>query len=83
MRTTEQKYELDTKISGKSYSEYVASLLEKNERLELDKQNAKISIGLLKSLDSHSAKIIAAYKTELDTAKFEYQKERSSKSKRK
>ncbi len=56
-------YDLDVKISGKDQQEYMADLLEKNERQEIEIERAKIAVAVLKQMNNRS-------RIKLEAAKF-------------
>lgn len=58
-------FELDTPIAGKSTMEYMANLLEQNEKQELDIERGKLSVAVLKQMNNRSRLLI-------DAAQFEY-----------
>ena len=64
MRTTE-RFELNTKISGKTTMNYMADLLKKNEDQELDIERGKLAIGILKQMNNRSRLLLDAQKFEL------------------
>lgn len=54
------KYELDVKVNGVGAMEYMASLIEKNEKEELDVERGRITIGVLKQMNNRSRLLIDA-----------------------
>lgn len=68
MKTLEQQFELDTKISNKNAMTYMADLLKKNERQELEIERGKLAIGILKQMNNRSRTILDAHKYALKKA---------------
>ena len=60
-----ERFELNTKIMGKSAMNYMADLLKKNEKQEIDIERGKISIGILKQMNNRSRLLLDAQKFEL------------------
>ena len=65
MKTTVERFELNTKIMGKSTMNYMADLLKKNENQEIDIERGKLSIGILKQMNNRSRLLLDAQKFEL------------------
>ena len=61
------KFELEQKVSGKNVTAYMAELLEKNEKLEIEIERGKLSVAILKQMNNRSRLL-------LDAAKFELKK---------
>ena len=68
MKTLEQQFELDTKILGKNAMAYMADLLRKNEKQELEIERGKLAIGVLKQMNNRSRTILDAHKYALKKA---------------
>lgn len=64
MSKTNYGYDLDQQIEGKSISQYLADLAEKNEKQEVEIERAKIALGIANALRKHSQACMAA--TSLD-----------------
>lgn len=61
------KFGLEQTVSGKNAMAYMAELLEKNEKLEIEIERGKLSISILKQMNNRSRLL-------LDAAKFELKK---------
>lgn len=61
------RFELEQKVSGKNVTAYMAELLEKNEKLEIEIERGKLSVAILKQMNNRSRLL-------LDAAKFELKK---------
>ena len=61
------KFELEQTISGKNAMAYMAELLEKNEKQEIEIERGKLSVSILKQMNNRSRLL-------LDAAKFELKK---------
>ena len=68
MKTVEQQFELDTKIVGKNAMTYMADLLKKNEKQELEIERGKLAVGILKQMNNRSRTILDAHKYALKKA---------------
>lgn len=66
-------FELETKIQGVSASEYMASLVERNEKQEIEIERGKLSVAVLKQMNNRSRLL-------LDAAKFELKRKESEQS---
>lgn len=71
MEQLKEKFELSRKISGKEPMEYMALLLEKNERQELELERGKLAVGILKQMNNRCRLL-------LDAAKFALKEEKSN-----
>lgn len=65
MKTTAERFELNTKIMGKSTMNYMADLLKKNENQEIEIERGKLSVGILKQMNNRSRLLLDAQKFEL------------------
>jgi len=61
------RFELEQKVSGKNAMAYMAELLEKNEKQEIEIERGKLSVAILKQMNNRSRLL-------LDAAKFELKK---------
>lgn len=62
-----EKFELQTKIQGMDAMTYMAGLLERNEKLEIEIERGKLAVSILKQMNNRSRLL-------LDAAKFEMKK---------
>jgi hypothetical protein len=60
-------YGLEQKIAGKDTMKYMADLLEKNDKQEIEIERAKLDVAILKQINNRSRLL-------LDAAKFELKK---------
>jgi hypothetical protein len=65
MKTTAERFELNTKVMGKSTMNYMADLLKKNENQEIEIERGKLSVGILKQMNNRSRLLLDAQKFEL------------------
>lgn len=68
-----ERFEFNYKVAGKEPMDYMAELLEKNEKQELQIERGKMAVGILKQINNR-------HRLLLDAAKFEL-KELEAKSK--
>ena len=66
-----KNFELETRINGQDISKYMASLIEKNEKNEIDLERGKLSVAVLKQMNNRSRLLLDAAKFELKTKEFE------------
>ena len=59
------RFGLGTKIAGIDQQEYMASLLEKNEKQEIEIERGKLSVSVLKQMNNRSRLLLDAAKFEL------------------
>lgn len=69
MKTTE-RFELNTKVSGKNTMTYMAELLDKNEKQEIEIERGKLAVGILKQMNNRSRLLLDAQKFELKEKEF-------------
>lgn len=62
-----ENFELGQNVSGKNATAYMAELLEKNEKQEIEIERGKLSVAILKQMNNRSRLL-------LDAAKFELKK---------
>lgn len=60
---------LDQKVEGKDMMQFMADLLEKNEKQEIEIERGKLSVSILKQMNNYS-------RLKLDAEKFELKKSR-------
>lgn len=59
------KFELHQKIDGKNAMQFMAELLEKNEKQTIEIERGKLTIGVLKQMNNRSRLMLDASKHEL------------------
>ncbi|UEA63090.1 hypothetical protein LK429_00420 [Hoylesella buccalis] len=62
--------QLDQKVEGKDMMQFMADLLEKNEKQEIEIERGKLSVSILKQMNNYS-------RLKLDAEKFELKKAES------
>ena len=62
---------LNVPVSGKTQEEYMAQLLEANEKQELEIERGKIAVSILKQMNNRSRLLLDAAKFELKSKEFE------------
>jgi hypothetical protein len=60
-----KNFELETKIQGRDAMSYMASLIEKNEKNEIEIERGKLSVAVLKQMNNRSRLLLDAAKYEL------------------
>ena len=68
-------FELNTKIQGANAMEYMASLIEKNEKQQIEIERGKLSVAVLKQMNNRSRLLLDAAKYELKKMEVEKQQE--------
>lgn len=63
--------QLDQKVEGKNMMQFMADLLEKNEKQEIEIERGKLSVSILKQMNNYS-------RLKLDAEKFELKKAESN-----
>ena len=71
MEQIKQRFEFNAKVMGQEPMDYMASLLEKNEKQEIEIERGKLSVSILKQMHNRNRLLV-------DAAKFEF-KEMESK----
>ena len=66
------RFELQHKVSGRNVMAYMAELLEKNEKQQIEIERGKMSVAILKQMNNRSRLL-------LDAAKFELKKRETEK----
>lgn len=73
-----QDFELQTKIQGVNTMDYMASLIEKNEKQEIEIERGKLSVAVLKQMNNRSRLLLDAAKYELKLKEFELEKKKTA-----
>jgi len=66
-------FELTTKIAGKDAMQYMADLLEKNDKQQIEIERGKLNVAILKQMNNRSRLLLDAAKYELKRAEAERQ----------
>ena len=69
------KFDLDVKIQGVDAVKYMASLIEKNEKQEIDIERGKLNVAVLKQMNNRSRLLLDAAKYELKVRELEKNEE--------
>lgn len=64
------RFGLGTNISGIDQQKYMAQLLEKNEKQEIEIERGKLSVAILKQMNNRSRLLLDAAKFELKEKEF-------------
>ena len=75
MEQLRKKFEFDSSISGQSPMDYMSSLLEKNEKQEIEIERGKLAVSVLKQMHNRNRLLIDAAKYEIKMAEFKLKKE--------
>ena len=67
----EKKFGLNQNIDGVDAMAYMAKLIEKNEKLEIEIERGKLAVGLLKQMNNRSRLLLDAAKFELKCKELE------------
>lgn len=70
MEQLRKRFEFDSTITGKEPMEYMASLLEKNEKQEIEIERGKLSVSILKQMHNRNRLLVDAAKFELKEKEF-------------
>ena len=65
------KFEFDYAISGKKAMEYMADILERNDKQQIEIERGKLSVAVLKQMNNRSRLLLDAAKYELKKAQLE------------
>lgn len=65
------QFELDTPIAGKNAMEFMAGLLEQNEKQQIEIERGKLSNGILKQMNNRSRLLLDVAKYELKRMEFD------------
>ena len=74
-----EQFELKTKIGGKDAMDYMAGLIEKNEKNEIEIERGKLSVAVLKQMNNRSRLLLDAAKFELKAKEFELEQMKQEK----
>lgn len=66
-------FELTTKIAGKNAMQYMADLLEQNDKQQIEIERGKLNVAILKQMNNRSRLLLDAAKYELKRAEAERQ----------
>lgn len=66
-------FELQTEIAGKDAMQYMADLLEKNDKQQIEIERGKLNVAILKQMNNRSRLLLDAAKYELKRAEAERQ----------
>lgn len=64
------KFDLDVTIKGVDAMKYMAGLIEKNEKQEIEIERGKLSVAVLKQMNNRSRLMLDAAKYELKAKEF-------------
>ena len=65
MERLKKRFEFDSTVAGTDMSTYMANLLEKNEKQEVEIERGKLSVSILKQMHNRNRLLIDAAKFEL------------------
>jgi hypothetical protein len=65
MEALKKRFEFDAIVSGQNPMDYMASLLEKNEKQEIEIERGKLSVSILKQMHNRNRLLVDAAKYEL------------------
>ena len=65
MKRLKKRFEFDSTVAGTDMSTYMANLLEKNEKQEVEIERGKLSVSILKQMHNRNRLLIDAAKFEL------------------
>ena len=74
-----KQFELETTIAGQNMMSYMANLIEKNEKKEIEVERGKLSVSVLKQMNNRSRLLLDAAKFELKTKEFELEQMKQAK----
>lgn len=74
-----KQFELETTIAGQNMMSYMANLIEKNEKNEIEVERGKLSVSVLKQMNNRSRLLLDAAKFELKTKEFELEQMKQAK----
>lgn len=69
--TIMNNFELTTKIAGKNAMQYMADLLEQNDKQQIEIERGKLNVAILKQMNNRSRLLLDAAKYELKRAEAE------------
>ena len=64
---------LNVPVSGKTQEEFMAALLEANEKREIEIERGKLAVSIMKQMNNRSRLLLDAAKFELKSKEFELQ----------
>jgi hypothetical protein len=73
-------FELTTEIAGKNAMQYMADLLEKNDKQQIEIERGKLNVAILKQMNNRSRLLLDSAKYELKAKEFELEQMKQSKS---
>ena len=62
---------LNTKVLGKDLPQYMADLLKRNEKQQIEIDRGKLSVAILKQMNNHTRLVLDTKKFELKRMEFE------------
>lgn len=65
-----ERFEFNAEVLGKAPMDYMAELLEKNEKQEIEIERGKLSVNILKQMHNRNRLLITAAQFELNEMKF-------------
>lgn len=65
MEALKKRFEFDAKVMGQEPMDYMAGLLEKNEKQEIEIERGKLSVSILKQMHNRNRLLVDAAKYEL------------------
>ena len=65
MEQIKQRFEFNAKVMGQEPMDYMARLLEKNEKQEIEIERGKLSVSILKQMHNRNRLLVDAAKFEL------------------
>lgn len=65
MEQIKKRFEFDAKVMGKEPMDYMAGLLEKNEKQQIEIERGKLAVGILKQMHNRNRLLVDAAKFEL------------------
>lgn len=71
MEKLKEKYELDQTVNGIGLMQFMANLLESNEKKDIEVERGKLSVNILKQMNNRSKLIIDAQRVELKLKDFQ------------
>lgn len=75
MEKIKQRFEFNAKVMGQEPMDYMASLLEKNEKQDIEIERGKLSVSILKQMHNRNRLLIDAAKFELKEMESKLKKE--------
>ena len=72
-----ERFALETKVDGMTLDVFMAQMLEKNERQEIEIERGKLAVGILKQMNNRSRLLLDAAKFELKSREAEKETEKA------